>query len=124
MTSLMCMALAIYFEARGETTDGQMAVGEVVLNRVARADFPNTVCGVVFEEHQFAFTDDDTPDVLPNDEVSRKAITIARELLMGNKLGITSTHYHVVGKKPDWAFILTLDGKIGNHVFYTCQKEC
>ena len=45
--ALMCMALNIYHEARNESTAGQLAVGQVVMNRVFDDRFPNTVCGVV-----------------------------------------------------------------------------
>ena len=46
-TEVRCLALTIYFEARGESELGQLAVGHVVMNRTRDADFPRTVCGVV-----------------------------------------------------------------------------
>jgi len=49
MTAATCLALAVYYEARGEEIDAQKAVAEVVLTRAAHSDFPMTVCGVVTE---------------------------------------------------------------------------
>ena len=48
-TALLCLALNVYFEARSEPIAGQLAVAEVTLNRVASADYPNTICEVVYE---------------------------------------------------------------------------
>jgi N-acetylmuramoyl-L-alanine amidase len=50
-TALMCMALNIFFEARSEPIQGQIAVAEVTLNRVASDDYPNTICEVVLQEN-------------------------------------------------------------------------
>src|SRR5690606_7988208 len=58
---LRCMATAIYFEARGEPYRGQVAVGQVIMNRIRSPLYPNTICGVVFQGHlnrnacQFSF---------------------------------------------------------------------
>ena len=126
MTALMCLAVAIYFEARGEPVDGQFAVGEVIMNRVKSEDYPDTVCDVVFEEDQFSFTEDGKPDKLPKGTTreSRKAFYIAGRVLMGDTMGISSTHYHAAYVKPPWASEFPLDGRIGDHLFYTCTKEC
>jgi hypothetical protein len=45
--ALLCLATAVYFEARGEPTVGQVAVAAVVMNRVEARRFPNDVCSVV-----------------------------------------------------------------------------
>ena len=50
-TALMCLALNIYFEARSEPIQGQIAIAEVTLNRVASANFPNDVCSVVLQDN-------------------------------------------------------------------------
>lgn len=126
MTMLMCMAVAIYFEARGEPADGQYAVGEVIINRVKSENYPNTVCDVVFEDKQFSFTHDGKKDRLPKGttRASRKAMYIASRVLMEDTLGISSTHYHSVSVDPYWSKEFEFDGKIGNHLFYTCYKKC
>lgn len=121
MTSLMCLAVAVFFEARGETTTGQYAVAEVIMNRVEDDRYPDTVCGVVFEDSQFSFTHDGKPDRLPRvaTRASKRAKRVASEVLEGYRIGITSTHYHTTSVDPFWAEHFELDGMIGNHVFYT-----
>ena len=65
---LKCLATAIYFEARGESRQGQLAVAQVVLNRVKNPAYPNTICGVVYQNRnhrhacQFSFACDRIPD--------------------------------------------------------------
>lgn len=49
-----CMARAMYFESNRSSRDGMVAVGSVVMNRVASSDFPDTICGVVGQKNQFA----------------------------------------------------------------------
>lgn len=136
MTSLMCLAVAVFFEARGETTMGQYAVAEVVMNRVEDPRYPDTVCDVVFEDRQFSFTHDGRPDRLPRlptraslstysaaQLAARKARTVASDVLDGYRIGISSTHYHTVSVDPFWNEYFELDGKIGNHLFYTNETN-
>ena len=125
MTSLMCLAVAVFFEARGETTMGQYAVAEVVMNRVEDPRYPDTVCDVVFEDRQFSFTHDGRPDRLPRvpTRASKKARTVASDVLGGYRIGISSTHYHTVSVEPFWKDHFELDGKIGNHLFYTNETN-
>lgn len=119
MTPLMCLAVAVYFEARGEPLQGQYAVAEVVMNRVADDRYPDTVCGVVFERKAFSFTHDGKPDRLPKNEAGDKALEVATNVMAGLKMGITSTHYHATHVKPYWTSHFELDGKVGDHIFYT-----
>lgn len=121
MTSLMCLAVAVFFEARGEPLDGQYAVAEVIMNRVEDSRYPDTVCGVVFQDRQFSFTHDGKPDKLPRKatRASKRAKRVASEVLEGYRIGITSTHYHTVSVDPFWNAHYELDGLVGNHLFYT-----
>lgn len=119
MSPLMCMAVAVYFEARGEPLQGQYAVAEVVMNRVADTRYPNTVCGVVFEHKAFSFTHDGKPDRLPKTPAAEKAMEVATNVMAGLKMGITSTHYHATYVKPYWHKHFALDGLVGSHIFYT-----
>ena len=70
-TALLCLSANIYFEARSEKVDGQIAVAEVTLNRVRSDDYPDDVCSVVLQENsegcQFSWWCDGKPDVI-NDE--------------------------------------------------------
>ena len=119
MTAVMCLATAIYFEARGEHHTGQMAVAQVVVNRVADDRYPDTVCSVVWEPSAFSFTHDGRSDRMVDPESRSRALQVARSTLDGGGLGITSTHYHTVSVDPYWNDHYELDGVIGNHVFYT-----
>lgn len=119
MTPLFCLATAIYFEARGEPDLGQKAVAQVVVNRMVDDRYPNTICGVVWEPKAFSFTHDGKSDKMRDPESRSKALQIAKSTLTGGGLGITSTHYHAVYVRPYWRKHYALDGRVGNHIFYT-----
>ncbi|MEM8784809.1 MAG: cell wall hydrolase, partial [Pseudomonadota bacterium] len=126
-----CLAYAIYHEARGEPMSGQIAVAEVVLNRVAHRYYPNSICGVVYENSdrflscQFTFTCDGISDK-PFDKASwRKSKLLASYLMKERDLGITNaaTHYHADYVDPYWADDLIKTVKIGRHIFYKIPKH-
>ena len=127
MTQLCCLAVAVFFEARGEPTTGQYAVAEVIMNRVEDDRYPDTVCGVVFEDSQFSFTEhysilsraSNSSKAAVLADAAQKAKTVASDVLDGYRIGITSTHYHTTSVDPFWAEHFELDGMIGNHLFYT-----
>ncbi len=119
MTPLLCLATCIYFEARGESLSGQRAVASVILNRKEDSRYPNTVCGVVWEPKQFSFTHDGKPEKMYEVEARETAMQVAEEALQGNGLNITSTHYHSHKVMPYWKTHYKLDGRVGNHLFYT-----
>src|SRR5581483_7347876 len=97
-----CLAEAVYFEARGEPVRGQMAVAQVVLNRVFSGKYPNSVCGVVFQNAnrhlacQFTFACDGIADVIREPDMWERAKVIAAEMLDGEiwlpEIG-KATHY-------------------------------
>ena len=119
MTPLICLATAIYFEARGEPDIGQMAVAQVVVNRMVDGRYPDTICDVVWEPKAFSFTHDGKHDRMTHPESRSKALQIAKSTLRGDGLGITSTHYHTTSVDPFWNEHYSLDGLVGNHLFYT-----
>ena len=55
MLASMCLALALYHEARGEPVSGQMMVAKVIVNRIQSNRFPNKMCDVVMQPRQFSF---------------------------------------------------------------------
>tara|TARA_R110002126_G_scaffold24227_4_gene84537 strand:+ start:1369 stop:1764 length:396 start_codon:yes stop_codon:yes gene_type:complete len=129
MTPLMCLAAAVFFEARSESLDGQMAVAEVVMNRVESDRWPNDICRVVFQDKQFSFTHDGKSDnyhKYNSNARDRLAIdiseTIAKSVIKGDRIGVTSTHYHATYVKPYWSTQYPLDGRYGTHIFYTAPK--
>ena len=129
ITAAACLAMAIYYEARGEGPDGMLAVGEVIVNRVAHPDFPSTVCEVVKEDRgeksydcQFSFYCDGKSDEPTDAKAWETAQAVAKEALSGATLGLGATHYHTKAVKPVWRHNLTPLGAIGEHVFYTDGK--
>ena len=119
MTPLLCLATAVYFEARGENHVGQMAVAQVVVNRMHDDRYPDTICGVVWEPKAFSFTHDGKSDRMKHPESRSKALQVAKATLDGEGLGITSTHYHTVSIKVYWSKQYQLDGRVDGHYFYT-----
>lgn len=123
---LECLAKAIYFEARSEPLSGQLAVAEVVMNRVDHRYYPNSICGVVYENShwfmrcQFTFTCDGIPDRPTEAKVWDRSQSLARYFLEERDLGITNaaTHYHADYVDPHWADHLVKTVKIGRHIFY------
>jgi spore germination cell wall hydrolase CwlJ-like protein len=124
---LWCMATAIYFEARGESYRGQVAVAQVVRNRVKDYRYPNTICGVVFQNQsrrnscQFSFACDGIPETINDTKAWAQAQDIARRFTDG-ELYLTevgdATHYHASYVRPAWAPRMTKVTQIGLHIFY------
>ncbi len=122
-----CLAEAIYFEARGEPVRGQIAVAQVVLNRAFSGNYPNTVCGVVYQNAhrhlacQFTFACDRIRDVIREPDMWERAKTIASEMLDG-KLWLPevgkATHYHAYWVRPGWVREMNKLHRIGVHTFY------
>ncbi len=121
-----CLAQAIYYEARGESRQGQMAVAEVVSNRARSGIYPNSVCGVVYQGServtgcQFSFTCDGSLKARPRGAAWREANAISAQVLMGMVRPVThrATHYHTVAIDPYWSASLVETARIGAHVFY------
>jgi spore germination cell wall hydrolase CwlJ-like protein len=125
MTPLMCLAVAVFFETRGEPMVGKEAVANVIINRVEDRRYPNSVCAVVNEHKAFSYThdglsDDPTRHTGHQDKIAwAESQEVAKDALGGNLLGITSTHYHTTNVLPFWAKHYSLDTRVGNHLFYT-----
>lgn len=124
---LWCLATAIYFEARGESYRGQVAVAQVVMNRVKMSLYPSTICGVVFQNQnkrnacQFSFACDGIPETVTEPKAWAQAEEIAQKVVDGKlylpEVGKAS-HYHASYVYPDWAPRLKRVTKIGMHIFY------
>jgi spore germination cell wall hydrolase CwlJ-like protein len=122
-----CLAEAVYFEARGEAVRGQIAVAQVVMNRTFSGFYPNTVCGVVYQNKhhhmacQFTFACDNNPDVVTEPDMWDRAKKIAKAMLDG-QLWLPevdkSTHYHAYWVRPSWVNEMKKMYKFGVHTFY------
>jgi spore germination cell wall hydrolase CwlJ-like protein len=120
-----CLTSAVYFEARGEAVRGQIAVAQVVMNRVFSPFYPNDVCGVVHERNsrgcQFSYNCDGTPNVVTEPTAWARAKHIAHDMLAG-KLWMPevakATHYHAYWVHPDWVNEMQKISTLGVHTFY------
>ncbi len=124
--ALRCLTQGIYYEAALESTKGQEAVAQVILNRVRDPNYPNTVCGVVFEGAervtgcQFSFTCDGSLAQQPVGWAWDRARVVAERALAGHvasEVG-TATHYHADYVHPWWSPTLAKITQIGAHIFY------
>jgi hypothetical protein len=124
--ALQCLSMAVYYEAASESYNGQRAVAQVVLNRVAHPSYPSSVCGVVFQGServtgcQFSFTCDGSLARRPSPKAWAKAQLVAAQAIAGNvepSVGM-ATHYHADYVVPYWASSLSKVAKLGRHYFY------
>ena len=142
-TAFICLALNTYHEAKNQSTVGQIATAQVVMNRVEDKRFPNTVCEVVKQgptrpswedpnkeypiKHrgQFSWYCDGKSDVPKNEKAWRKAQDVAFLVLYDKiKVDVTegATHYHATYVKPAWAKTKKRTTRIEKHIFYRWEK--
>jgi spore germination cell wall hydrolase CwlJ-like protein len=123
-----CLALNIYYEARGSNLADKAAVADVVINRSLDRRYPASICGVVHDGYkagrrdcQFSWYCDGKDDKPKNMDSWIEAQSIAFNMLAYNQYrGITegATHYHATYVNPRWASSLQMVGRIGEHIFY------
>ncbi len=126
-----CLAEAVYFESRGEAKRGQIAVAQVVLNRVFSGYYPNDVCKAVYQNAhrhlacQFTFACDNVKDVIREPDMWVQAKQISADMLDG-KLWLESvgraTHYHAYWVHPSWVREMRKLDRIGVHTFYRPKR--
>ena len=128
-SEIKCLATAIYFEARGEGVRGEMAIAQVILNRVKNPAYPKTICGVVYQNAksyhrcQFSFACDGLSDTVAEKAAWREALKIARRIVSGGDESIAaeigdSVSFHNTGVFPQWANRMLRVDRIGHHIFY------
>ncbi|MCL5776742.1 cell wall hydrolase [Limibaculum sp. FT325] len=130
-TEWRCLTEALYFEARGESPIGQIAVAEVILNRVDSARYPDSVCAVVRQgagkgrSCQFSYNCDGKKEVIGNRAAYDALGKIAWVMLQGRPRTLTgkATHYHTTAVRPKWARRLVRTARIGEHIFYRGPVE-
>ncbi len=124
---LHCLALTIYFEARGEPETGKLAVAHVVMNRMKDSRFPDTICRVVQQggeqvRHrcQFTWWCDGLSDRPKNLRQWEKSKDLARTVYWGGNPDPTdgALWYHADYVAPTWAQAFDRTSKIGRHIFY------
>jgi spore germination cell wall hydrolase CwlJ-like protein len=116
---MQCLASAIYFESRGEPLDGQLAVGQVVINRAESGRFPTSYCGVVYQPSQFSFVRGGRmPAINTASEAWHNAQAIARIAHEGlwQSPAEGALFFHASHVRPGWH--LTQVARVSRHVFY------
>jgi|TARA_R100000149_G_C5867219_1_gene131764 spore germination cell wall hydrolase CwlJ-like protein len=138
-TALMCMAFNIYHEANNQSMLGQIAVGQVVMNRVEDSRFPDTVCEVVkqavtykgtdkpvLHKCQFSWYCDGQKDDVDMDSRAWSNALENALIVLGGKITIDftdgATHYHATYVRPAWRKTKTKTTRIDRHIFYRWEK--
>tara|TARA_R100001530_G_scaffold54610_1_gene40285 strand:+ start:3024 stop:3437 length:414 start_codon:yes stop_codon:yes gene_type:complete len=133
---LICLALNIYFEARGDSILSQVATAQVVMNRVKDDRYPNDVCSVVTQSKkdkkgfpirdkcQFSWYCDGKSDKPTDKTAWKQSKTIAGLIIDGQIFDLTqgSTHYHAYWVTPNWKIKKQFTAKIGDHIFYKWEN--
>jgi spore germination cell wall hydrolase CwlJ-like protein len=118
-SEMRCLAGAIYFEARGETLEGQLAVGRVIVNRAKSGRFPTSYCGVVYQPSQFSFIRGRSmPSVREGSAGWHEAVAVAQIAAEGSwkSRAKGALFFHAARVSPNWR--LTRLAQVDNHVFY------
>lgn len=121
-----CLTEALYFEARGESHAGQLAVAEVILNRVDSKRYPNSICGVVKQgQHrrngcQFSYNCDGIKNSIGNKKVFEKLGRLSQAMMDGKPRTLTgkALFYHNTSVRPRWSRKFVRTARIGDHIFY------
>ena len=129
--SLECLALNVYFEARGEPYEGQVAVAQVVMNRAADARFPDGVCAVVQQggkqrkDCQFSWWCDRLADRPTHMADWSAAQEVARDVYWGlaDDPSEGALWYHATHVRAYWRGQYAKGPRIGNHIFYHDKPE-
>lgn len=129
----LCLAQAIYHEARGESVEGQLAVANVIINRAMSKRYPSTICGVVYQNAdkgkfrcQFTFACDGKSDNGTERTAWNRSLKLAdqafREFQYGDRPGVipdSVLFYHTTAVAPSWSNKFHRVASIGAHVFYS-----
>lgn len=124
---VICLAKNIWFESRGEPSDGQLAVGMVTLNRAEHTAWPKTICEVVYQPGQFSWTaEPGLRNKKPTGEQWEQIVLLSATLMHRRDLfdDITdgATYFHATYVKPGWSK-LQHTIRLGQHVFYKPKEQ-
>jgi spore germination cell wall hydrolase CwlJ-like protein len=117
-----CLAGAVFFEARSESLEGQLAVAEVVINRANSGRYPTSLCAVITQKAQFSFIRAGKfPPIARHTEAWRKAVAVAHiaRQKLADRVAPGVLWYHADYVAPVWRHNLTRVAKIGVHIFYS-----
>jgi spore germination cell wall hydrolase CwlJ-like protein len=114
-SQVRCLATAIYFEARSEPVEGQLAVAQVIRNRTRSGRFPSSICGVVYQPSQFSFSRRRSPE---NQAQWMRAVKIAAIAMADGWRQIVpdALYFHAARVSPGWS--MRRIARVGNNIFY------
>ncbi|MEO6152471.1 MAG: cell wall hydrolase [Croceibacterium sp.] len=118
---LKCVAQAVYFEARGEPLDGQLAIAEVIINRATSGRYPSDYCAVVTQRAQFSFVRRGRiPAVDAASTAWRRAKAVAQiaQQDLWESTANDALYFHATYVRPGWARQKQQLAQIDTHVFY------
>ncbi len=113
-----CVAVGVYYEAKGEPLAGQLAVADVILNRTTSGHFPRSACSVLTQRGQFSFVRGGKLPNPPANAAWRKALAVAQvaQKDLWDSPVEHALYFHARYVSPGWKRARV--GTIGNHVFY------
>jgi spore germination cell wall hydrolase CwlJ-like protein len=113
-----CLARSVYWEAKGEPLEGQLAIAQVILNRVERGRFGTDVCSVVKARGQFSFVKGGTipAPVHAGAWATAQAVALIALLEAWEPVVGEATHFHARRFNPGWR--MQRVAQVGNHIFY------
>lgn len=115
---LECLATAVYHESKGEPLEGQLAVAQVVMNRVGSDQFADSICGVVYQPKQFSFIEGRTPRRSASAWDTAVAVArIARDRAF-RQVAPDALFFHANYAKPSWRTLKQKVVAVGAHIFY------
>ncbi|WP_340599574.1 cell wall hydrolase [Bdellovibrio sp. GT3] len=122
-----CMICNCYHETRGENFDGMVAVNKVVLSRAEDDAFPSTVCGVVFDDSQFSWTQDNLNNNIratkDDDKDALEKCKKAVNLSVREGPNDVIYYYNPSLASPGWARRMKKCGKVDSHVFLVPRED-
>ena len=116
---MRCLAGGIYFESRGESLEGQLAVGRVIINRARSSRFPDSYCDVIYQRSQFSIVRGrQMPHIREKSKNWRRAVAIAQIALDDSWKNPAkgALFFHAARVSPNWR--LTRLARVDNHIFY------
>jgi N-acetylmuramoyl-L-alanine amidase len=123
ISAITCIAVAIYFEARGEPEQGQRLVAETILNRATDLRWPPDPCDVITQPNQFSFYNNSRFNLPKDLEAYTKAVLIAQEVIKAEAPESNALYFHNTTVRPSWRHYLDSLGTVGNHTFYTEESS-
>ena len=116
-----CLATAVYFESKGEPIEGQLAVAQVIMNRVESGRYAGSTCGVIHQAGQFSFSRGGRTAAISEGHAWRTAQAVAVIAATGNWKEVVgdATAFHATRVSPKWA--MKRVSRIGNHIFYAAR---